>query len=172
MNVPRLRRKRRVARRGRRHQLGLFRKTGKVGHRHRAAVLGHHARKLTGLLKRASSIAPGPPAWGGSKRVIREMVAPIVAEHGIARTSAKRSETFGNPGSDHFVGNVLAYAEDYATDSNQALAQEIRTALDGGTHHDFEMFFIEVDGHTYRVQIIAQTHGTGPHLHVGVERVD
>lgn len=174
MDVPRLRRKRRAARQGRKRQLRLFRRTGDVGHRKRAGVLGRHSRKLTKLLKRALSIAPGPPAWGGSKRQIRERVAPIVARHGIARTSAKRSETFGNPGSDHFIGNVLAYAEDYATGSNFALAQEIRSELQpGADHQDFEEFFVEGDdGHTYRFQIIAATHGTGPHLHVGCERVD
>lgn len=173
MEIPILRRKRRRARKGRRRQLRLWRRTKDVGHRVRAGVLGRRARKLTGLLKRALSIAPGPPAWAGSKRVVMERAAPIVAAHGIAATSGKRSETFGNPSSDHFIGNLFSFAKDWATENNQALAQEIRSEFTPGqTHHDYEEFFFEDNGHTYRGQIIAGTHGTGPHLHFGVKRID
>lgn len=115
-------------------------------------------------------------AWGGSKWIVAREVRPIVKRHGIRRTSGKRSETFGNPSSDHFVGNPFSYAEDYATANNQALAQEIRSKLDGGRHRDYESFYIKRrhrtgKAETYRVQIIAATHGTGPHLHVGIRRV-
>lgn len=166
----------RKRRAGRKRQIRLFRRTGKRGHARKAGEHGRAMRKLMGLISRARklySLLPGPPSWGGSKRLIREKVAPLVERRGISRTSAKRSETFGNPGSDHYIGNVLAYAEDYATADNQALAQEIRSALDpGAAHQDYERFYTEFRGHTYRVQIIASTHGTGPHLHVGSERVD
>ena len=110
-------------------------------------------------------------AWGGSKWIIAREVRPVVKKHGIRRTSGKRSETFGNPSSDHFIGNRLAYAEDYATDSNHALADEIGRNLGIGNITDYAEYYIKRWGFTYRVQIIAGTHGTGPHLHVGVKRV-
>jgi hypothetical protein len=116
-------------------------------------------------------IAPGPPSWGGGKKIMREKVWPIVRAHGIQTTSGKRSETFGNPSSDHFIGNVYAFAKDYATANNQALAQKIRSKLTPGrTHHDYENFYFTYRGRRYRGQIIASTHGTGPHLHVGIKR--
>lgn len=167
--------------RGRRRQKQLHLDTGKAGHRKRAALLGRRmrslvdrARRLRRRLARLRSIRPGPSTWGGSKAIVREEVAPILAAEGVPRTSAKRSETFGNPGSDHFIGNLRSYAEDYAIAEAYALATRIRRALIGDssqTHRDYESFYITRRGHTYRVQIIAGTHGTGPHLHVGVERV-
>lgn len=179
-SVPRLRRKRRAKIQGRKRQLRLGRRTGKRGYFKRAAVLGRHARKLTALLKRALSIAPGAPAWGGSKRPVVEVANPIAEKHGLTRTSAKRSETFGNPGSDHYILNLFSYAQDWAKagsvaaqqEAYYATAREIRKALNGGEHQDYEPFYFEVDGRTYRGQLIAAQHGTGPHLHFGVELVE
>lgn len=156
---------------GRRRQKKLRAKTGKRGYAKRAALLGKRMRAVKAQINRLSSVAPGPPAWGGGKQIIREEVWPIVQAAGITPTSGKRRETFGNPGSDHFIGNAYAFAKDYATGSNFRLAQKIRTKLDGGLHVDYQSFNIVRRGHTYRVQIIAGTHGTGPHLHVGIRRV-
>lgn len=172
-NLPRLRERWRNRARGRKRQLRLFRRTGKRGHARKAAQHGRAMRKLRGLIDRAKrllSTAPGPPAWGGSKAIVRDEVWPIVQAAGISPTSGKRSQTFGNPSSDHYVGNVYAFAKDYATASNYSLAQRIRTALDGGIHVDYDNFYVTRRGHRYRVQIIAGTHGTGPHLHCGVRR--
>ena len=129
-------------------------------------------------------IAPGPPSWGGGRQIIRDEVWPIVDAAGISPTSGKRRESFGNLASDHFWLNLKAFAKDYATTNNFALAQKIRSKLDpGGVHHDYESFIIErrvkprflkrfrrAKLHRYRVQIIAGTHGTGPHLHIGIKR--
>lgn len=116
-------------------------------------------------------IAPGPPSWGGGKRIMRKEVWAVVKAAGIRPTSGKRSATFGNPSSDHFIGNVYAFAKDYATSNNQSLAQKIRSKLTPGkAHHDYESFYFTRDGKRYRGQIIAATHGTGPHLHVGIKR--
>lgn len=131
---------------------------------------GRAMRKLSDLAYRAT---PGFPYWGGGRALVAELVRPVVARKGIAITSQKRWETYGNPGSDHYKGNRTAYAEDYATASNYALAQEIRTALEpGAIHVDYQTFIVEFRGHRFAVQIIAGTHGTGPHLHVGVHLVD
>jgi hypothetical protein len=131
------------------------------------------ARRAIRKLKRiqAASVRPGSPWWGGGKRIIQEEVWPIVRAAGIRPTSGKRRETYGNPSSDHYYKNVWAFAKDYATASNYALAQRIRKRLDLGIHSDYAEFYISRYGHSYRVQIIAGTHGTGPHLHVGIKRV-
>jgi hypothetical protein len=86
-------------------------------------------------------------------------------------TSRKRWETFGNPSSDHYMRNLFADAVDFATVENHGLKNEIARRL-GGPHQvdDYENFFIHRKGKRFRVQIIAGTHGTGPHLHVGVSR--
>jgi hypothetical protein len=171
VDLPRLLKRQRSRKAARRKQLRLFRETGDVGHGRKAAEHGRALRTLAGLIDAARrSLLPGPPGWAGSKQIIAEEVWPIVRKHGISPTSGKRSETFGNPGSDHFVGNITAFAKDFATVDNFPLAEKIRTALDGGNHVDYESFIIERRGHRYRVQIIAGTHGTGPHLHVGVRR--
>lgn len=117
----------------------------------------------------------GPLWWGGSRLIYRREVWPIIRDAGIATTSGKRRETFGNPGSDHYFLNLLAYAKDHATANNFALANKIKRRLlrdpDAPANVDYSSFYIRRYGHRYRVQIIAGTHGTGPHLHVGIRRV-
>lgn len=120
--------------------------------------------------KRLLSALPGPPFWGGSARILRKEVRPVVRKHGIAKTSSKRWATYGNPSSDHYRGNLTAFADDYATANNHALADEIGRELGIGNVGDYENNYITRRGRRYRVQIIAGTHGTGPHLHVGVRR--
>lgn len=164
--------------RKRKRQMREARRTGKAGHLKAAARHGRAARKLAGLIRRAKaelySVAAGFPFWGGSKFIVATEVRPIVQRAGHRVTSNKRWETFGNPGSDHHRSQRLAYAEDYDAVEAHDLATQIRRELTGdpnAVHSDYEAFYIERRGHTYRVQIIAGTHGTGPHLHVGVERV-
>lgn len=122
---------------------------------------------------RAAVVLSGPPHWGGGKQIMRDEVWPIMRRLGISPTSGKRRETFGNPGSDHFFLNIWAFAKDWATSNNQSAAQKVRATLTPGQiHHDYEEFYFERYGHTYRGQIIASTHGTGPHLHIGIKRID
>lgn len=163
-----LRQKWRRRRRARRRQR-------KLGHRRTAARHGKAMRKLRGLIERVKRVVystrPGGPAWGGAAYIVRSEVRPIVKRAGYPVTSTKRWETYGNPSSDHYRGNRYAYAEDYGAGTNYGLAQKVREVLDGGEHVDYASFYIERRGHTYRCQIIAANHGTGPHLHVGCERV-
>ena len=87
-------------------------------------------------------------------------------------TSRKRSETFGNPSSDHYIKNTRADAVDFARVNDQWLMDEIAKELGGPADVvDFQSFIITHNGRRFRVQIIAITHGTGPHLHVGVKRI-
>jgi hypothetical protein len=119
--------------------------------------------------------ADGKGLWGGSKRVVTREVDPIVERHGIRRTSGKRRETFGNPSSDHFVGNLTAFARDYATANNHDLKNKIGRKLGivkkGESVQDYKAYYLRRGGRRFRIQLIAATHGTGPHLHIGVRRV-
>lgn len=63
MTIRILRRKRRRAKQGRKRQLRLFRRAGKVGHSKRAGILGRQARELTALIQR--QIRQGRIDWNG-----------------------------------------------------------------------------------------------------------
>lgn len=177
--LPTLRKKRRRRKKGRKRQLRLFRRTGKRGHKKLAAKHGRAMRKLTALIKKAVERLKRKPesgtgAWGGSKSIVVNEVMPVARAWGISPTSGKRRETFGNPGSDHFVLNLTAFAKDFATDSNYAFGIAIGKALGiayRGAEDDYRNFYITRAGKTFRVQIICGTHGTGPHTHVGIRRV-
>jgi len=70
--------------------------------------------------------------------------------------SEKRVETYGNPGSDHHVSQTNAFAIDFLLVNDYDAASA---------------FYVKRGGNTFRIQIIAGTHGTGPHLHVGCRLV-
>ena len=108
--------------------------------------------------------------WGGSRAVTNEVIG-IVGKRAQV-TSRKRTETFGNPGSDHHVSQKLADAVDFGVAEAHWLKNEISRKLGGPAKlEDYGTFIVKRNGYSYRVQIIAGTHGTGPHLHVGVRRV-
>lgn len=170
----------------RKRQLRKYKKTGKRGHKLLAAQKGREARvhekaikKLERKIKneKAKPTRPrsGTGAWGGSKSIVQNEVMPIAKKRGITPTSAKRWETFGNPSSDHYMLNTTAFAKDFATTNNYTFAKAIFSKLTGrpGSEWggDYSFFYISRAGRSFRVQIIAGTHGTGPHLHIGVRRV-
>lgn len=114
----------------------------------------------------------------GSTAIIKYEVIPILAAAGVPVTSRKRWATFGNPSSDHWKGNRDADAVDGAThNDNNQLGSEIVSALkDRRTRMSGSAEFEITRKHTgseetYRVQVITQQHGTGPHIHIGVKRV-
>lgn len=115
------------------------------------------------------TIAAGSPHWGGSDDILRNEVEPVAAQWGYRPNSAKRTESFGNPGSDHHTSQTTASARDFPTGNNYALRDAIMRALGvGGPISDYGNYYITRGGRRYRVQPIAGTHGTGPHLHIGV----
>lgn len=120
----------------------------------------------------ALDVSPGAPHWGGSEDIILNEVVPVARAAGISRNSGKRTETYGNPGSDHHVSQVNASAADFPTANNYTLRNQIMKAL-GVTAviNDYGNYTIEREGHRFRVQPIAGTHGTGPHLHIGIRRI-
>jgi hypothetical protein len=108
--------------------------------------------------------------WGGSRQVTNEVVRIVAGRAPI--TSRKRWETFGNPMSDHYMGNETADAVDFGIAEAHWLKNEISRKLGGPSLlADYGSFAIRRNGRTFRVQMIAGTHGTGPHLHVGVRRL-
>jgi hypothetical protein len=131
-------------------------------------------RKLERARQALARVIRRDSQWGGSRAVTNEIIRIV---DGRARvTSRKRSAThplsLQNPGSDHSEGNHLADAVDFAIVEAHGLKNEVSRKLGGpASVADFAAFRIRRNGHTYRVQPIAGTHGTGPHLHFGVERV-
>jgi len=108
--------------------------------------------------------------WGGSRYWTNRIIRIVDGRAGV--TSRKRTETYGNPGSDHHVSQTVADAVDFATANNHALKDEISRRLGGPPHpSDYQDFYLRRRFRTYRIQAIAGTHGTGPHLHYGVRRV-
>lgn len=141
-----------------------------------------YARKKRQIARRRISRNPDVPdlgtgPWGGSESVAEATVLQEFVEHGIAPTSTKRWETFGNPGSDHYMGNTTAYAIDGAIANWQSGHAAIgqRFAQVGmplsSAPSDYELCYATApNGARFRYQGIAATHGTGPHYHGGVRR--
>ncbi len=112
--------------------------------------------------------------FGGSRAVTDEVIRIVNGRAPV--TSRKRAAnhplSIGNPGSDHSGQNTLADAVDFGIAEAHSLKNEISRKLGGPAQlADFGSFTTRRNGQSYRVQIIAGTHGTGPHLHVGVKRV-
>jgi hypothetical protein len=108
--------------------------------------------------------------WGGARQVTNEIIGIVNGRAPV--TSRKRWELFGNPSSDHYRGNKDADAVDFGIAEAHWLKNEISRRLGGPSElADGGTFVIVRGGKTFRVQIIAGTHGTGPHLHVGVKRI-
>ena len=112
--------------------------------------------------------------FGGSRAVTDEVIRIVNGRAPV--TSRKRAAnhplSIGNPGSDHSGQNKLADAVDFGIAEAHSLKNEISRKLGGPAQlADFGSFTTRRNGQSYRVQIIAGTHGTGPHLHVGVKRV-
>lgn len=126
--------------------------------------------KLRTALRRAkkSLIGLTDRRWGGSRAVTNEIIRIVKGRAPV--TSRKRVETFGNPGSDHHVLQRTADAVDFGIANAYDLAREIARKLGGSWDGDYDSFTIVRKGKSYRVQQIAGTHGTGPHLHCGVRR--
>lgn len=158
-------------------QTRLWEETKEAGHGKAAKRHARAVRKLKRLIEKAKerlSRQTGRGPWAGTQSIIEREVIPVGNEWGIPVTSTKRSETYGNPSSDHWIGNRGAYAADFATDSNYEFGRAIGKALGvpySGVGDDYREFFITRSGFQFRVQIICQTHGTGPHTHVGIRRV-
>lgn len=85
-------------------------------------------------------------------------------------SSRKRWALFGNPSSDHYRGNKTADAVDLRLANDSATRDKIMRRLGvEGPIRDYGAYTVAHNGRSFRVQPIAQQHGTGPHLHMGVK---
>ena len=127
------------------------------------------AGKLAAFRRQLANNRASASLWGGSRAVTNEVIRIV---DGRARVgSRKRWELFGNRASDHYRGNLNADAIDFLIAEAHWLKNEISRRLGGPMSlPDYGSFYVKRRGKVYRVQIIAGTHGTGPHLHVGVRR--
>lgn len=167
-----------------------FRKRGRPGDKTRAAYQRRRFEanrkavvKLVRLTKekraelkkwKAANVIPkasGEGAWGGSESVGREIEAFVEKRRGDVSGSEKRTATYGNPGSDHHVSQKEAFAIDFLLVDDYEMAALIAAYFGVDWKGDYSNFYIVRGGRTFRIQIIAGTHGTGPHLHVGIRRV-
>lgn len=103
------------------------------------------------------------PTWGFARaRAYRLWVV----------SSRKRWITFGNPGSDHYAGNRNADAVDFRlVDDYETRDRVMRRLGVTGPINDYGSYMVRHNRMSFRVQPIAQQHGTGPHLHMGVKRL-
>lgn len=117
--------------------------------------------------------ASGEGDWGGSESVGREIEWFVEEKLGRGNVSGseKREETYGNPGSDHHVSQTNAFAIDFLLVNDYDAATRIAAYFGVDWAGDYSAFYVKRGGHTFRIQIIAGTHGTGPHLHVGCRLV-
>jgi hypothetical protein len=111
--------------------------------------------------------------WGGSRGVTNRIVQIVNGRAPVTSRKRAASDPLSqqNPDSDHSAQNTTADAVDFGTANNFALRDEVMRKL--GVHTgivDYGHYYILFNGGKYRVQPIAGTHGTGPHLHFGVRR--
>lgn len=118
------------------------------------------------------NLALGPPSWGGSDQILERFAEPVVRDlRGVEPNSAKRSEDYGNPGSDHHTSQTNASARDWPLVNDYACRNAVMRAFGvEAVIVDYGSYYIYLDGVRFRLQPIAGTHGTGPHYHQGARR--
>jgi hypothetical protein len=111
----------------------------------------------------------GSPAWGGGMSIAEREVVPLLQSRGVPITSRKRTSTLGNPSSDHYVGNVCAYAVDAGTfsgaDDAHAIANKL--GISGYSTGNYNSYYIVRCGRRQRVQILWAVAGHFNHVHNG-----
>jgi hypothetical protein len=141
--------------------------------RGRNGELAEKEKELEREKKRGKIVVePGAPHWMGCEDIIEKEVVPAALRAGAYETSGKRSEDYGNPGSDHHTSQTNASARDFGHPQGDycGVKAAIADELDIGSS-DYAGYYIERAGHTYRVQQICANHGTGPHEHTGLRFV-
>lgn len=141
--------------------------------RTRRSKLAEKAADLWRRIRRKQIVVKaGAPHWGGCEDILRKEIVPFCVKQGAPEGSGKRSETYGNPDSDHHVSQVWASARDFLIANAHWLRNKLAAKLGiGSSTADYVAYYIRRAGHTFRVQMIAATHGTGPHFHVGTRFV-
>jgi hypothetical protein len=87
-------------------------------------------------------------------------------------TSRKRRQQFGNAGSDHSMGQGYSDAIDLGLVNDQEFMDMTARHIGGPSDvADYQHFIVRNpwNGNQYRAQLIAVTHGTGPHFRAGIQ---
>ncbi len=151
---------------------------------HKARIKTVHKRQAQRreALKRkkqqgAFGSAAGWPHWGGSAHVIL-LTVPVAKRYGAPLTSAKRPANHplsrSNPGSDHNMANVYAYAHDYAAYGAAGVRLAYATAsqlgLGGYRTGSYTAYRKTLHGIAFAVQGLWAVQGHYDHNHWGAHR--
>jgi hypothetical protein len=133
----------------------------------------HRARHQTRLRKAARRRSDR--RYGGSRYFTNQAIDLADRKRkGVIVTSRKRPILLGNRASDHNLFNVTADAVDHGLVNDQEFMDMLARHLGGPSDVvDFQNFAVRnpQNGRSYRAQLIAVTHGTGPHHHSGFRRI-
>lgn len=113
-------------------------------------------------------------AWAGTQSIFTQFVTPFMRRLGLTAGSQKRDYNTGSGRSDHYIGSRRAYAVDYPTYRGGDEARKLARAMgiSGWRPNTYQSFFVRVDGHRFRVQILwGDRIDHGDHVHVGIKRV-
>lgn len=160
----------------RERQTRLWKKTGKAGHGKAAKAHTRAIKKLKALIKRYLLLHPpsGQGKLGGCRSIINNEVVPVAKKYGVPITSRKRAAnhplSIANPSSDHNAANRTADAIDLGTIDGAPVAYAIAHSLGitGYSTGNYNGYYIERAGKTFRVQILWAVSGHYDHVHVGV----
>ena len=138
------------------------------------------SEKLTKALTNRDSkvvVSAGSPHWGGGADILANEVQPVAQQYGAPLTSAKRAAdhplTIANPSSDHSALATTAAANDFGTFSGANLAHSIakKLGISGYSTGNYNGYYIQRAGRTFRVQILWAVSGHYDHVHVGIRLV-
>ena len=119
----------------------------------------------------------GAPHWGGAEDYLTQVLDPYVRSLGYTKTSGKRSASdplsISNPGSDHSTASTNASASDYGTFSGEDLAHKIAAKLGISNYStgNYNGYYVQIGGRTFRAQILWAVSGHFNHVHVGLRLV-
>ena len=162
----------------RERQTRLWKKTGKAGHGKAARAHTKAIKKLKRLIKRYLLRHPpsGKGKLAGCRSIINNEVLPVAKKYGVPITSRKRAAnhplSIANPSSDHNRANRTADAIDLGTVDGSPVAYAIAHSLgiSGYSTGNYNSYYIERAGKTFRIQILWAVSGHYDHVHVGVRR--
>lgn len=139
------------------------------------------SRTATAVITTAQDARGLDNAWGGSQRVAERAVAPALAAGGYV-TSRKRDDTAtlmvgSTRGSDHHVGNLIAYAIDFGVKRDLAVGDRVFNAIRQtygipAVSGSYARHNITDGGEVFSIQLLWRVKDHFDHVHLGVRRVE
>jgi hypothetical protein len=123
---------------------------------------------LTAQMQVDFNATDGP--WEGTQRVAEELAKVAgVPYTSVKRTPEENDAVGGAANSAHLTTEENAYAVDLKADVEGALRM---AKVLGIENFQWGTDFKEILRGPYRIQFKTELHGTGPHIHLGVRRVE